>query len=115
MATFQTITMTVAIVLLVICLLFIGVALYNNKYNMQFPPVIADCPDYWLDISQGDETKCFNKMSLGSSSCSKTMNFSGPFWKGIDGLCRKSQWARKCHLTWDGITNNLDACSNISR
>ena len=76
--------MTVAIVLLVLCLIFIGVSLYNSKYNTQFPPVVADCPDYWLDMSEGDGSRCVNRMDLGSSSSSKEMDFSGSFWTGDD-------------------------------
>ena len=114
MATFQSITMVVAGVLLVLCLIYIGVSLYNSKYNTQFPPVIADCPDYWLDMSDGDSSRCVNKKGLGSSSCSKEMDFSGSFWTGDDGLCRKSQWAKKCNLTWDGVTNSTDPCDTSS-
>ncbi len=110
MATFQSITMIVAIVLLVLCLIFIGVTLYNNKYNTQFPPVVAECPDYWLDMSEGDGSKCVNKKGLGASYCSKEIDFSVSYWTGDDGLCRKSQWAKICDLTWDGVTNNADAC-----
>lgn len=114
MATFQSITMTVAIVLLVLCLIFIGSALYKSKYKTQYPPVVADCPDYWLDMSHGDGSRCINKKGLGSSSCSKNMDFSGSFWTGDDGLCRKNKWARQCDLTWDGVTNNMNACDSSS-
>jgi len=39
------------------------------------------------------------------------MNFNQPNWTGSNGLCNKSRWARACDLTWDGISNNHDACS----
>ena len=115
MATFQSITMTVAIVILVICLIFIAIALYRSKYNTQFPPVIADCPDYWLDMSDGDSSNCVNQLkSLGDPNCQKQMNFSTSMWTGDDGLCRKRTWARKCNLAWDGVTNNPNACQDTS-
>ena len=34
------------------------------------------------------------------------MNFTKNSWNGKDGICKKSKWARKCNLSWDGITNN---------
>lgn len=114
MANFQSITMMVAIVILVLCLIFIGISLNNSKYNTQYPPVISDCPDYWLDMSSGTGSNCINKQNLGDSNCEKTMDFSGAFWTGDDGLCRKSQWAKKCNLSWDGVTNNLNACVTTS-
>jgi len=115
MATFQSITMTIAIVLLVICLIMIGITLYNAKYHTKFPPVVADCPDYWLDMSDGDSSNCVNKMKgLGNPDCKTEMDFSKSHWTGDDGLCRKRKWATKCNLTWDGVTNNPDACQQAS-
>lgn len=113
MASFQKITMIVAIVILIICLTFIGYTLYSSKYNKQYPPVISDCPDYWKDMSDGDASNCVNTQTgLGDPSCATTMDFSGSVWTGDEGLCRKSQWAKKCNLTWDGVTNNANACTS---
>lgn len=109
MATFQKITMIVALVILIICLIFIGISLYRSKYDSQFPPVVADCPDYWLDMSEGDGKICKNVKNLGTCN-QTTMDFSSSFWTGNDGLCRKYQWAKQCNLTWDGVTNATDPC-----
>ena len=113
MATFQNIVMIVAIIMLIICLIFVGTALYNQKFTTAFPPVVADCPDYWLDKSDGDSSNCENVKNLGSDSCSKTMNFSTSSWTGENGSCNKSRWARACDLTWDGVTNNNSVCEGI--
>ena len=113
MATFQNIVMIIAIIMLIICLILVGVALYNQKYSSAFPPVVADCPDYWLDKSNGDSSNCENVKNLGSDSCSKTMNFSTSSWTGENGSCNKSRWARACDLTWDGVTNNSSVCEGI--
>ena len=111
MSTFQTSVMTVAIVLLIICLIYIGVSLYRSKYSKTFPPILANCPDYWVDESEKNNgSKCVNKQNLGNSQCEKTMNFSGSMWSGDAGLCAKSKWAKSCDLTWDGIDNNSSAC-----
>lgn len=111
MGSFQNIVMIVAAVLLVLALIFIGVSLYNNKKNAVFPPVVADCPDYWLDMSEGNAKNCVNAKSLGSCD-TKSMDFSGSFWTGSDGLCHKYKWARQCNLTWDGVTNASNPCSS---
>ena len=38
------------------------------------------------------------------------MNFNTGPWASSDGLCNKSKWAKACNLTWDGVTNNKNAC-----
>ena len=70
----------------------------GSQNNKKYPPVIADCPDYWLDMSDGDTSKCVNVKKLGDGSCSDTMNFSQSIWQGSKGLCNKYKWAKKCIL-----------------
>ena len=108
---FQRTVMIVAIVLLICALLMIGTALHNQKNNddIVFPPVVGDCPDYWVnESSDDDKLKCVNEKKLGS--CHADMEFSLPMWKGNSGLCNKFKWARDCGITWDGVTNNPKAC-----
>ena len=50
---FQKTVLTVAIVIFIILMIFIAVALYQNKYKLGYPPVISECPDYWLN-NQGE-------------------------------------------------------------
>lgn len=112
---FQKSVATVAIIILIITLCIIGISLYRTKYNSKYPPVIANCPDYWdasgnLDIS--NNFVCVNSMNLGSSTCSNTMNFSTSSWQGDNSLCQKYKWAKSCNLTWDGITDNADICGS---
>ena len=45
---FQYTVIIAAIIILIIMLTFVGYALYNNRFNKQFPPVIGECPDYWV-------------------------------------------------------------------
>lgn len=111
MSSFQSIVMSISVVLLILCLIFVGISLYRNKYNKQFPPIMANCPDFWIDESiKNNGSKCVNVQNLGNGQCAKTMDFSKSMWNGPDGLCAKSKWARSCDLTWDGIDNNTDAC-----
>lgn len=75
--------------------------LYKAKSSLQFPPDIAECPDYW-EVS-GNQT-CNNVKNLGHN-CESPKNFSGPQWQGQTGIQVKQKWAKGCGITWDGITN----------
>jgi len=106
---FQKSVATVAIIILIITLTFIGIALYRQAYNSSYPPVIANCPDYW-DVSGN---LCINSMQLSKdkgSSCQGPMDFTAPGWNNSSGMCRKYQWTKKCNLTWDGISDNAELC-----
>tara|TARA_B110000858_G_C17650651_1_gene402507 strand:- start:375 stop:704 length:330 start_codon:yes stop_codon:yes gene_type:complete len=105
---FQKIVLTTAIILLVLALIAFAVVLYNRKFNQEYPPVTAECPDYWVDMNG----TCLNQKSLGNASCNKRMNFSQGQWAGDNGMCLKQKWAKACDLTWDGVTNHADACTN---
>ena len=48
---FQRIVIIIAIILLIVCLILIGLVLVNSKSAQQWPPMIGDCPDYWVDTS----------------------------------------------------------------
>jgi len=49
---FQKIVLTVAIIVFILLLIFIGSVLYQNKYGSAFPPFVSNCPDYWLDMEK---------------------------------------------------------------
>lgn len=102
---FQSAVLTVFSILLIIVLLIIGVSLYTAKYSSAYPPVLANCPDYWLDNSSGNASECINVKSLGNSACQRKMDFSS-YSTGNAGLCSKKKWANSCNVTWDGISNN---------
>ena len=118
---FQSIVMIVATVILIFALATIGVALSNLNSDIKYPPVIADCPDYWsiskkaIDSNNPNrptEFTCNNDKTLGhdtSVSGCDTFDSSDSNYKGIGGLCAKKQWADRCDITWDGVTNNPDA------
>jgi len=114
MANFQSIVMSVATILLIICLIMIGIALAKSSSDTQYPPVVADCPDYWLDLGDVGGADCTNVKNLGGENCSNTMDFTKSIWTGDDGLCNKSKWAKACDLAWDGVTNNTQACTDNS-
>ena len=112
MVNFQIATLIIASIVLLITLSFIAISLRNVKTDSKYPPVVAECPDYWLAGTDDIGNKCVNNhVELGTSTCSKTMRFSESQWLGETGMCNKKNWAKDCKLTWDGVTNsNKDLC-----
>ena len=107
MNSFQKIVLIIAIIILICLLIFISISIKNNLTE-DWPPVIGDCPDYWVDTS-GNGGNCINVKNLGT--CPSTTkgqqlsaDFSGSHYNGSAGLCAKWNFARNCNLTWDGIT-----------
>ena len=111
MDSFRSIILIVASCILILFLFIIGYSFYHERFNRKYPPVLAECPDYWDIISQGNNTRCSNVRKLGNENCPTIMDFSYSHWNGKDGLCNKYKWAKKCDLTWDGITTSDDACN----
>ena len=107
---FQQVVLTVAICLLIVILILTSLIAYRAKETDQFPPVIAQCPDYW---KVEDNNTCTNVHNLGrgDGGCSNSMDFTTEEYAGADGLRKKCEWAKSCDLTWDGITNSERNCS----
>ena len=102
---FQQIVILIATILLIIALVFIGYALYNNRFSKRFPPVIGKCPDFWV----AEKDMCNNPKNLGN--CKGSMNFNQDRFKGHDGNCNKAKWANSCNVSWSGITNDSQVCN----
>jgi hypothetical protein len=106
---FQKIVLYSAIIILIISLVIIGIALSYAKNDQVWPPILPECPDYWIADGSGNNARCINVKDLGT--CPATgenkhlqMNFNeGPF-VGDDGACAKYTWANRCGVSWDGIT-----------
>lgn len=113
MNNFQNTVLTIAIVLLIICLIIIAIIIYREKYITPYPPVVADCPDYWLDTVSKDKdgSVCTNVKNLGLESTPYTMDFTAPGWQGDSGACNKYKWSKQNNITWDGITNDPFLCT----
>jgi hypothetical protein len=109
METFQKFILFSAIIILLIILIFVGIALNYATNEGTWPPIVPECPDYWMIDGSGNNTTCINVKDLGT--CSPTsgnkhlvMNFNTPAFTGSNELCSKYTWAKKCGVTWDGIT-----------
>jgi len=109
--TFQKTVLIIAIIALIVILIVIGIALAKASDSTIWPPVIGECPDYWVDLS-GNGEACFNSHSLGKCNLPRegvkaTMNFDQSPFNGEDGACAKFNWANSCQVTWDGITSGV--------
>jgi hypothetical protein len=50
---FQRIVLTIAIVMLIAAMIFIGYALYQKSSDVSWPPEVPKCPDFWKMDSTG--------------------------------------------------------------
>ena len=130
---FQNRIVNILGILLIICLVIFFVMIFYINREQKFPPVIGQCPDYWLsskyfdnkdnldmiedvliknelENDKEDKSKCVNVKNIGNPNCSKIMDFNEVPYNTTNGLCAKYKWAKDCDLTWDGITNNKSIC-----
>ena len=106
------------LLLLVIILIIMAYTINSKTNNMKWPPYIANCPDYWLDLSSNG-SMCYNQHSLGrcgipSQTNENTVDFTLDMYTNSQGDCNKKKWAENCQVTWDGITygyGNNNPCS----
>jgi hypothetical protein len=108
---FQKTVLIIATILLIITLVVIGVTLSKTIENENWPPVVGECPDFWVDMS-GNGEACFNTHSLGKCNIPgegkpNTKNFNQAPFTGTNGVCSKFNWARTCQVTWDGINSGV--------
>lgn len=129
METFHLVVLSVATVLLILVLVFIGILMSKGEQNLAFPPSYGTCPDYWTLATDG--SKCIiptyqSGLNIGSmydqtqqltASVSSApgysydvsnnlvtnyINFNDPGWTG---MCSKKAWANMLGLVWDGVSN----------
>jgi len=63
---FQKTVVIIAIVILLFILIIIGMSLSkSSSSDAQWPPIIGDCPDYWVDL-EGNGSACMNTHNLGT-------------------------------------------------
>jgi hypothetical protein len=117
---FQKFVLFTAIIILIIALVFIGIALSTATSSITWPPMIPECPDYWTIDGSGNAANCINVKDLGTcpphgNEKHLKMNFNIPAFTGSNELCAKYNWANKCGVTWDGITYGVaNPCQTTS-
>jgi hypothetical protein len=102
---FQKIVLIAAIIILIICLIFIGISLSQQATKQQWPPLVPACPDYWTIDGSGNNAVCKNKKHLGNANTPYTMSLNDP---NFATDCSKFTWATNYNLTWDGITYGVN-------
>jgi hypothetical protein len=116
---FQKTVLIIATVLLIVILVVIGIVLSKSSETDNWPPIVGDCPDFWVDMS-GNGEACFNSQSLGtcnlpSKDKQNTKNFNEAPFNGENEECSKYKWANTCKVTWDGITSGVaNPCDTTS-
>ena len=60
---FQKLILTIAIISLIVILVVIGIALSKANAKTIWPPIVSECPDYWIDMS-GNGEACLNIHNL---------------------------------------------------
>ena len=99
---FQKVVMAAAVAILILTLAMIGIAMRKQRKNAIYPPVLAECPDYWKGASDGE---CERGSVYNKGDCpDSTVDFSSM------NDCQKYEWANGCQVTWDGISNNPGIC-----
>lgn len=127
---FYLIVLSIAIIVLIIALGFMGWMLSHQKDQIKFPNIQTTCPDYWTVSDNGlckqpesthfNYGKDANVLTTGYVKI-RTRNAGGavpgkatdnsfdsrnPGWgNGKGGTCDKRKWANDNKIRWDTITN----------
>lgn len=119
---FQGTVLLIADIVLILALLFMAIVIHSAKKEESWPPITAQCPDWWILDGSGNKTTCVNVKDLGvckkqnvNKDQHQTMNFNTPLFSGANGStpnCAKYKWATNCKVSWDGITYGVpNPCS----
>ena len=102
--------MVISVLMLIMIIILAAVAYGETAKNMkdvEFPPYVSNCPDFWEETDGG---VCKNTYNLGVPVAADDVTISTMNWNGLSGDCNKYRWANNKGLTWDGITN-MDKCN----
>ena len=132
---FYIIVLSIAIVLLILILTYVGIVMTYYKSNSAkvYPPVANKCPDYWNISSDGSgciipyestsknySLKLLNDVSSGivpnnaflvkwSSTDMSMILLDDPSMSSYNGAtiqnCGKKNWANYYGIEWDGVSN----------
>lgn len=87
----------------------------DESYNIQWPPLINNCPDYWVDKGDG---VCHNPHGLGKVGTVDFKDIGGQnIYPSSDPVIMQNQlntprmlrskcrWAKKNKVSWEGVNN----------
>jgi hypothetical protein len=125
MDTFYIIVLTVATIILILILTFIGLQISNKKNSTAtFPPLANLCPDYWNVSSDGKSclvpssgknapnkdvstASGYSKTDINKNAIAPQIDFTNAGWTsgGNSATCAQKKWANTNGIMWDGVTN----------
>jgi len=134
MELYYTIVLSVAVIVLIILLTYVGILMQKKQGSSQpFPPIKNTCPDKWTSKikkdEDGDDTVLCeipgpNGTNIGTmldninsdntpgyavsdAETPATIDFNHDGWsaQGTNADCARKNWANKFGVVWDGITN----------
>lgn len=134
MDAFYIIVLTIAVIILVLLLTYIGIVMSKSGFDMPtFPPSYNTCPDFWEELdgkciippsnSNKNTGTIYNtdgSLKLNGSntpgfipasgSTSKNMiDFTYQSWgTGSAARCQVNKWANDYGILFDGVTNFSD-------
>lgn len=114
-ANFYSITLTIATIILILALAFVGWAMTKSKDQVKFPQLQNTCPDNWtIDVNGMCEQPDSGSINYGNAMPSTTPginetkfdpNHAG--WSAAgNAACAKKKWASDLNIAWDTITNS---------
>ena len=122
---FYTLVLTIAIIILILLLAYMGWLMSKQKTVDEFPKLRTSCPDFWK-VEQGDSGKVFCIRPSGTNAINKGTGDDATVFKGASGVdvtkngfdttdvgwasagnavCGKQKWANANGITWDTVTN----------
>ena len=98
---FQKTVLIVAAVMLVISLVVLSGLIKSAVVDVEWPPQVATCPDYWTGDGKG---KCASLKGSpdNTGTSSGQINVASKAFATPQQRC---DWARGHNVTWDGITD----------
>lgn len=131
MDSFYLIVLTVASLVLIVTLAFMGWNMSNAKKGSRYPSITTSCPDNWTPTSSTDPSskkvviKCTRPTgnNAGGEDLSTYMttpaskgynatdtnalDFTAASWSaaGKDPTCEKREWAQKYKIAWDSVAS----------
>jgi hypothetical protein len=121
MDTFYLAVLSVASIVLILVLTYVGILMTSAQNKAVYPPSNSSCPDYWMSDSTGNcyipsSTQSVNgnsvslpkgKIPYGHNVEAGIVNFNDVGWTadGSINKCAWQKWANTNNITWDGVTN----------
>lgn len=115
---FYTTVLSIAIIILILVLAFLGWTMSKQKDTVKFPKLQTDCPDFWGIEKDGAKTYCKQPeqgmINSGSADAVNTapgfkdgkFDFANSGWSaGGNAVCAKKKWANSHGINWDTVTN----------